>query len=357
MDPIDIKYFKMAVGQPKSETPTDISARCPICGDSKKSKNKARLHLYEKGKVTLVHCFNDCAVQPMTMYKFLKTFYPNLFPNYRAETFNTRVSSLKDFASLEKLDLLGDFEIPDSQSQASQSPKEVLQSQTETQTEAQKDFLRYPELPKRTFDISEHFVSDSRINKYCSERHFEYSESKFGKFFIADKNITIDGKFYPIKGFLVIPLYIGDKWYGFYSRSLTEHRFFTYIPDDNLGFKIWNLYNIDISKKVYVFEGIFDAIAAHTSGIENVVACLGATPPEEVLKNLKNAVMCFDNDATGLNNSLKYIDRGFETLYYSNIEQKDMNDILIAHGKEKVKEILDNPIKGIVGKIKIRGNL
>ena len=36
MDSLDIRFFKMAVGgdRIKQETPTDITARCPICGDS-----------------------------------------------------------------------------------------------------------------------------------------------------------------------------------------------------------------------------------------------------------------------------------------------------------------------------------
>ena len=52
LDPVDIRYFKLAVGSNvKYETPGDICVRCPICGDSKYSKNKARLHLYTKGVV------------------------------------------------------------------------------------------------------------------------------------------------------------------------------------------------------------------------------------------------------------------------------------------------------------------
>ena len=71
----DINYFKMAVGTDriKHETLNDISVRCPICGDSKYSKNKARLHLYERNGITLVNCFNDCAVHNMSRFRFLKT--------------------------------------------------------------------------------------------------------------------------------------------------------------------------------------------------------------------------------------------------------------------------------------------
>src|SRR5574344_2932009 len=87
MDPIDIRFFKMAVGSDRirQETPTDITARCPICGDSRISKSKARLHLYEKNGVTLVNCFNECSVQNLTMDKFLRNFYPSLHSSYKDE--------------------------------------------------------------------------------------------------------------------------------------------------------------------------------------------------------------------------------------------------------------------------------
>ena len=76
LDPIDIKFFKLAIGsgRVKSETSQDIAARCPICGDSKYSKNKARLHLYQKNDVTLVNCFNECSCQNISVYNFLKNY-------------------------------------------------------------------------------------------------------------------------------------------------------------------------------------------------------------------------------------------------------------------------------------------
>ena len=75
---------------------------------------------------------------------------------------------------------------------------------------------------------------------------------------------------FPINDYLVIPLYCNNKMYGFYSRSMNEHKFYTYIPDKNTGFKVWNLYNIDTTKPVYVFEGIFDALSAYQCGLTNV---------------------------------------------------------------------------------------
>lgn len=319
MNPIDVRYFKLAVGESriKHETPTDITVRCPICGDSKKSRNKARMHLYIRNGKALVNCFNECSCTNKTVYKFLKDYYPNLLENYKQETFGNRIKEIKE------LDFSGGvgFELID-------TPEEK---------------------PKTLFDLSQYFEKSERVYDYIESRGLDWSPA-LGEVYLG-KKITLNGKFYNIDDFIVIPLYCGDKWYGFYSRSMKEHRFQTFIIDE--GFKLWNFYNIDKTKTIYVFEGIFDALSAYNSGITNVVACLGATPPLSLLEGL-DVVFCFDNDRTGYLNSIKYLKRGFKVLCYpENIKEKDMNDILKT-GVDIKDLILNNQVSGILGEIKIK---
>lgn len=319
MNPIDVRYFKLAVGESriKHESPTDITVRCPICGDSKKSRNKARMHLYIRNGKALVNCFNECSCTNKTVYKFLKDYYPNLLENYKQETFGNRIKEIKE------LDFSGGvgFELID-------TPEEK---------------------PKTLFDLSQYFEKSERVYDYIESRGLDWSPA-LGEVYLG-KKITLNGKFYNIDDFIVIPLYCGDKWYGFYSRSMKEHRFQTFIIDE--GFKLWNFYNIDKSKTIYVFEGIFDALSVYNSGITNVVACLGATPPLSLLDGL-DVVFCFDNDRTGYLNSIKYLKKGFKVLCYpENIKEKDMNDILKT-GVNVKDLILNNQVSGILGEIKIK---
>ena len=321
LDPIDIKFFKLAIGSGriKSETPQDIAARCPICGDSKYSKNKARLHLYQKNDVTLVNCFNECSCQNINVYNFLKNYYPNLLESYKSEKFKDNLKSLTHLNDSDFLGSFKDFEIKE--------PKE----------EPKNDF----EKPSVLFDLSNIFTKDKRIEDYLKGRSLNYSK-KFGDFFIG-KSLTIDGKNFPIDDYIVIPLYCENKWYGFYSRSLKEHKFFTYIPEKNSGFKLWNYYNIDKSKPVYVFEGIFDAMSAFQKGFTNVVACLGATPPLERLEGL-DCIMCFDNDRTGKVNSIKFARKGFKVLCYpDDLKFKDFNEMF--QNNFDIENLLKNNIK------------
>lgn len=299
LDPIDIRYFKMAVGSKvKYETPGDICVRCPICGDSKYSKNKARLHLYSKGSVTLVNCFNECSCRNKTVYKFLRDYYPALLPSYKQEKFSNNLTKVQ----LENLDLIGDFEIPE----------------TDTSTLPQ---------PPVLFDLN-FFEVSHKTDEYLESRGIHPSEV-FGQLYIG-KDITIDGKHFPVSGYIIIPFYCGGRCYGFYSRSMKEHRFYTYMPEKNVDFKVWNYYNINRAEPVYVFEGIFDAMSAHQAGITNVVACCGATPPDSLLEGL-DCVMCFDNDRTGKSNALKYAKKGYKVLVYpDNLKYKDFNEMLVS---------------------------
>lgn len=329
---IDKKYFKMAVGSDriKHESSCDIQCRCPICGDSAKSKNKARLHLYSKNGETRVNCFNECSVHNRTMYGFLKDFYPSLLSSYAQETFGERLNELK----LDSMNLAGDFDI--------QKPKETPNS----------DVL---EKPPVLFDISKFLYNEKCAYEYVESRGLEWSPN-LGEIFIAKDNLTIDGKFFPIKGFIIIPFYCCGKMYGFYSRSLTEHKFFTYMPQKNLSWKIWNYFNIDKSKPVYVFEGIFDALTAYNNGFENVVACCGATPPIERFSDLE-VVLCLDNDLTGKNNTIKLLQKyPFKALCYDGISEKDLNDMAKNH-VDVQKLLTYNAVSGINGIIRIQNTM
>ena len=366
MDPIDIRFFKMAVGSDRirQETPTDITARCPICGDSRISKSKARLHLYEKNGVTLVNCFNECSVQNLTMDKFLRNFYPSLHSSYKDEKGSNSLLTLKSLVQCqgEQSNLfggLGDFDMDLYQGDQGDSNSEVVGTVPTNEDNEDNEVVRLGigtigTNPPRLFDLTPNFKKDdNKVTQYCKSRGIDYN--KEWNWFIG-KNICIDGKNFPIKDYVIIPLYCGNTMYGFYSRSLYEHKFFTYIPSNNVGFKVWNLYNIDIEKPVYVFEGIFDALSAYQCGITNVIACLGATPPLDLLKGM-DLVFCLDNDRTGYLNSIKYLKQGYKALIYpDSIKHKDTNDML-KDGIDIKDLILNNIGSGILAQVKIQRKL
>lgn len=67
----------------KEMSDEDVACKCPICGDSRIG-NKKRLHLYKKGEVINVNCFNgDCPAKNMTPWNFFKSFAPRTFHKFR----------------------------------------------------------------------------------------------------------------------------------------------------------------------------------------------------------------------------------------------------------------------------------
>ena len=126
--------------------------------------------------------------------------------------------------------------------------------------------------------------------------------------------------------------------------------------DANIGYKIWNWFNIDKSKPVYIFEGIFDAIS---SGMNNVVAALGAKIPDERINDLKKPVFVLDNDKTGILNSLSYAKEGY-TVYVQPIKykEKDFNELVLKYPSlDTTKLIQDNLYSGILAEIRLKEKL
>lgn len=317
LDPLDVRYFKLAVGSVRSESPCDITAKCPICGDSKHS-NKARLHLYQKGDVTLVNCFNGgCPCSNKTMYTFLRDFYPQLFANYKKERFKRTLASSKGLE-----DTVIDLGV-----KVSSAKSEHLGSL------------------KPLF---------SPLNKECKEYLTSRGVNSKGVY-TASTGTTLNGKWYPIEGFIIIPLIKGNEIYGFYTRSPKEKKFFTYIKETHVGFKAWNLFKVDPEKPVFIFEGIFDAMSAIESGLENSIALMGAKPSQEILKMIKHPVFCLDNDRTGILNSLEYCKK-YHVVVWPFTEPKDANEMLLQ--KIDLRTIITQNIKsGISATVALRAKL
>lgn len=352
---IDVKYFKLAVGASAigKETTVDITARCPVCGDSRTHKNKKRLHLYIKNTVTNVNCFNgDCSVHNKTVYSFLKEFFPSLLPQYKRENFGTTLARIAsgDAFSSESGDVFGDIKETCAQNTLS-DPGTSGESGKSGEPEKKCEVL--------THDLSPYLTpieSSPPALAYLHNRGYRYTEEQYGKWYYGHQDLKIGDTIYRISGSIVIPLYYGKEMYGFYSRNISAKGFYTYMHDSNVGYKIWNWFNIDKSKPVYIYEGIFDAIAG---GFENSIALMGAKMPEVRLSELEKPVFVLDNDKVGLVNSLEYAKRN-HTVYVQpeKYPEKDMNDLMIKHPEINTRDLIEqNLFTGIMAQVRIKAKL
>lgn len=334
IDNVDVRYFKLAVGLDNigKETSVDITARCPVCGDSRSNKRMKRLHLYIKNNVTNVNCFNgDCAAHNKTVYGFLLDFFPALLGQYKREKFTTTMEKLARgetddvFASIKKAPVIRE----------EQKKQEVL-----------------------TQDLSSFFkdiITAHECISYLENRGIFYNESKYGKWYFGFQNLCINNIIYKTSNTVVIPLYYNGVMYGFYSRNIYEKTFYTYMHDANVGFKVWNWFNIDKNKPVYIFEGIFDAIS---SGLDNVIALMGAKLPQERLKELKHPVFVLDNDKSGLFNGLIYCKMAPVYIQPTKYIEKDMNNLMLNYPELNLAELIQaNLYTGIGAEVRIKSQL
>lgn len=339
---INKKYFLLAVDGAKvgKNNNVDIAVRCPVCGDSHKNKNSTRLHLYHKNGKDGIQCFNgDCHLngKVYNLYGFLKSFYPNLLENYKRENFIQNLNTLS--GSSQQEDVFASI------SENIKSNRQSIQT-----NQPQK-----PVLTHNLFQYFENIIEHEEAISYLAKRGFDYFNSKY-EWYFGKQDLKIGDKLYKLTNALIIPLYYDEEMYGFYSRNIYNKEFFTYMPEQNIGFKIFNWFQIDKEKETYIFEGIFDALSIRE---DNVIALMGAKIPEERLKELKKPVFVLDNDKTGLLNSIEYARKGYTVYIQPDIyREKDMNELMLNHPELDVsKMIRENLYSGISAEIRLKSKL
>lgn len=317
LNPINIKYFKMIVPEIGNETSMDINARCIVCGDSLHNPNKKRLHLYTKNSYDgdQVACFN-CGYSARPE-KFFKEYGPNYYNSYRSEMGYSKIKNLK---------------------------KTVIRAVNKDNTD-----IKYIDFIKANTNSIIEASSSNDVKEYLEKRNVSLDDFNSNCYYTTD-NIFLDDRNINIKDFLIIPLVKDYKYYGFYSRNIKRKIFYTYLPDENKGYKVYNWFNIDKTKPVYVFESIMDQISTN---LKNSISALGSDLSPERLKELNDVIFVMDNDKTGKEKALKYISMGYKAVIFpKEIKEKDCNEMLSTRTKDEVTSIIKDNIKsGITGKI------
>ena len=324
LSPIDIKYFKLAVGNVTKDSDTDIAVKCPICGDSKIHKNSKRLHLYQKNNITLVKCFNGGCEVNNNMYNFLKLYYPDLLSSYKNEMY---VQKINDFRPVNFEADLTDTNLTEGLTKCDFLDFETNLNNTNLATSLNCDSLKSEAF--KIFQINSFLAPISEATKDFLKARKIINYSAFGDFF-SGKSFTHNGKYYGISDFLVIPFYYKSNIYGFYSRSLTEKKFVTCCLNE--GYSIWNWFNVDLNSDLYIFEGILDALSFYELyGIKNIIALNTSKISEARLNEIKKPIFCLDNDSTGIKSMLNYVKNPNVKVitYPKDLECKDFNDILL----------------------------
>ena len=317
MDIIDSKYVNLVSSRLqkfKRVKANLYNFRCPICGDSKKHKNKARGYLYQVKTNTNFKCHN-CGAS-LSLNNFLKQIDPVLHKQYTMEKFKEGFAGGRNFVVEE--------------------PKFEFKKPV---------FKKKLDLPVAS--------EVSIANEYLSKRGLDPT-----KFYFADKFkqwVNTQKKTFDYinkdESRIIIPMYDESKTLiGFQGRSLGPNsvKYITVMLNEEAP-KIYGLYSIKTEKPIYIVEGPFDS-----SLIENSVAMCGSDIDIRTF-GWSDYIWVFDNEPRNreiVNKISKVIDRGDKVVIWpNNIQQKDINDMSLG-GHDVQKMVESNVYQKLEAKLK-----
>jgi transcription elongation factor Elf1 len=311
MSYIDTKYLNIISSQLqqfKKKGDNLWNFRCPYCGDSKKSRTKARGFVFRKKNDLFFKCHN-CGVGA-SLGNMIKTLDSRTYKDYIMERYKkgveTRSSPQPEFH----------FNAPVFRK------KGILKG-----LKSIKDLPK--EHPARRIVEKRRLPPESLSDLYLCESFFKFTNS-----IIPKKFPSLDGD-HPR---LLIPFRDENgEVFAYQGRAFgNEQPKYITIKIDADRDKIFGLDKVDRSKPIYVVEGPLDSLF-----LDNCIAVAGAD-----FSNMEgDLTVIYDNEPRNkeINKQIeKTINQGKSVcLWPDNMKCKDINDMFIAgYTKEEIQEII-----------------
>ena len=311
---IDLKFINDLSGrlsQFKKKTDYLFNFRCPHCGDSQKSKTKARAYLYRVKNDMFFKCHN-CG-QGQNLANFIKFVDPKLYEQYLLERYKKSAP-------------------------ATPKPKFDFKPTKFTNQTPIDDLKSIKDLPE-----------DHPARLYCVNR--KIPEKYFDKLFLSDKFMTLVNEVKPntykiTKDHprLIIPFYdTTGKVFAFQGRAFGKEqpKYLTIKLDENKQ-KVYGLDKVNFQQPIYITEGPIDSLF-----IDN---CLAAGGADLFLKNKipnENITYIFDNEPRNkeiVKRMYKVIEQDFNVVIWpEDLQLKDVNDMIMSGlTKFELQDIISN---------------
>ena len=320
---IDIKYLSIISPQLqlfKKKQDVLWNFRCPYCGDSQKSRTKARGFVYRKKNDLFFKCHN-CGIGT-TLGKLIEHIDSKTHKDYIMERYKKGVSG-----------------------QYASEPEFKFNEPVFRTKGVLKNLKSISDLS--TDHPARKIVERRKIPaEFMSELYLCESFYKFTNKLIPNKFPSLDGD-HPR---LLIPFRDEEgEVFAYQGRAFGKEqpKYLTIKLEERD--KIFGLDRVDKSKHVYVVEGPLDSLF-----IENCIAVAGADVPSMDCDH----TIIFDNEprnAALLKQMEKEIDRGSRVVVWpDNMKHKDINDMIIAeYSKEDIQQIItNNTFSGISAKLR-----
>ena len=297
---IDTKFLNLISNRLtnfKQKKPGLWNFRCPHCGDSKKSKTKARAYLYRVKNDMFFKCHNCGEGQSLTNFlKFLDTkkYEQYLLERYKGSAPSTPQPEFNDFKpKFKEVDILDGL-----------TPVSELKE-------------------------------DHPVKQYVIKR--KIPKNYFSKLFLCNKFMAFVNKAKPntfshTKGEhprLIIPFYdINDKVFAFQGRAFGKEqpKYLTVKLDENKQ-KVYGLNTVNLQEHVHIVEGPIDSMF-----VKNCLAAAGADLTLKVEPS--NVTYIFDNEPRNkeiIKRMYDVIEKDYNLVVWpDDMRHKDINDMIIS---------------------------
>ena len=294
-------------------------ARCPLCGDSKKSQNKKRFNItyYNEDKI-LYNCFNcNCSGNFIQLYSILKGV--------------TIQQALKLFSNKkwEKLSF-------DKKEEKFKLPIQKIKKENH-------NYILHDVVKSNPEGI----IQKSLLNKL---KEFKLSRKINYPLFIAYK-----GEF---KNRIIIPIIEDKQIIYFQARALGKSDIKYKNPKSEKSSILLNREKWNLDKPIVICEGILDALSLENS---NGTVCFGAKISDEFLSlfpEKANIIICLDNDATGkaeikkIQSNSKFKHKLMYCIWPQNIKCKDLNELKCSNDNINIYDfVLSNSFNLLKSKV------
>lgn len=328
---IDIKYASMLssrVRNFKRQNDKTYNFSCVYCGDSSKSKTKARGYIYAKKGTLLYRCHN-CNVGT-TFSKLLEYIDTNLYAEYTLEKYKANCTH-------------------------NHTPKFVFPASTPLVI-TEKKTSPLDEL-KKISDLSEDHPAVSYIQSrlipnqhwdilYFCPKYVEWTSKHHKKI-----SVEIDIPRLVIPHFNQNNDLIGWAGRAFGNEKLRYHN--VKLGEDQL---LYGLERVDTSKTIYVTEGQIDSLL-----IDNCIAASGVSAFDSLFmkEHKENIVLIIDNEPRNphiVKAVDTYINKGYSIVLFPDyIDGKDINLMIQAGStKQEVEDLITaHTVKDMSAKLKL----
>jgi transcription elongation factor Elf1 len=330
VDYVDLQYAMILSSRldkfkVKSTNPYKINFRCPICGDSQKSRTKSRGWLLEKENSFHYFCHN-CGVSQQ-FRTFLKNVDSMSYNDYVTEKYVNNMKSEKKESPLDNLKSEGPKFKPGNHLKSIKKISQLL-----------------PNHPVKAYIDSRKIPPAQHYRLYYAPKFKTWINS------IIPNKLDMKGKDEPR---LIMPFFDEEgNLFGVSARGFDPNgmRYITIMFQDRQ--KIFGLDKVDFNKKYYVLEGAIDSLF-----LPNAIAMAGADGNVNGLKNVENAVFVFDAEPRNkeIHKRIEKIIRAGHSvcIWPSNIDGKDVNE-MVLNGVTNIEEIIrKNTYKGLEANLKL----